>query len=94
MDMRYFSRLGFRKNLSLIESEVTFVKDMLYAGLGLVSAAVAAFFMYSYIVVAKGEAPKTMNFVIAIIFAIIALVCGVLFMSGRVNKNEEIHITE
>lgn len=92
--MRYFSRLGFRKNLSLIESEVTFVKDMLYAGLGLVSAAVAAFFMYSYIVVAKGEAPKTMNFVIAIIFAIIALVCGVLFMSGRVNKNEEIHITE
>ena len=67
---------------------------MLYAGLGLVSAAVAAFFMYSYIVVPRGETPKTINFIIAIVFAILALVCGALFMSGRVNKNEEIHITE
>ena len=67
---------------------------MLYAGLGLLSAIVAAFFMYSYIVVPRGEAPKTINFIIAIVFAILALVCGALFMSSRVNKNEEIHITE
>lgn len=67
---------------------------MLYALLGLVSAAVAAFFMYSYLAVARGETPNTTNFIIAIVFAILALVFGVLFMSGRVNKNEEIHITE
>ncbi len=32
--------------------------------------------------------------IIAIISAIVALVCGALFMSSRVNKTEEIHITE
>jgi uncharacterized protein YacL len=73
--------------------EVIFVKDLLYAVLGLISAALAAFFMYSYIGQKAAEASST-SFIIAIVFAVLALVFGVLFMSGRVNKQEEIHITE
>lgn len=33
-------------------------------------------------------------FVLAILFLIATLVFGGLFLSGRVNKNEDIHITE
>lgn len=69
------------------------MKDLLYAGLGLLSAAVAAYFMYSYISQKASEATST-PFIIAIVFAVLALVCGALFLSGRVNKQEEIHITE
>lgn len=69
------------------------MKDLLYAGLGLLSAAVAAYFMWSYISQKASEATST-PFIIAIVFAVLALVCGALFLSGRVNKQEEIHITE
>jgi CDP-diglyceride synthetase len=69
------------------------MKDLLYAVLGLLSAAVAAYFMYSYISQKANVATST-PFIIAIVFAVLALVFGVLFMSGRVNKQEEIHITE
>ena len=35
-----------------------------------------------------------MWFISAIVFLILTLVFGALFLSGRVNKTEEIHITE
>ena len=73
--------------------EVIFVKDLLYAGLGLLSAAGAAYFMYSYISQKASEATST-SFIIALVFAILALVFGTLFFLGKVNKQEEIHITE
>lgn len=76
-----------------IKAEVIFVKDMLYAVLGLLSAAVAAYFMYSYISQKASEATST-SFIIAIIFAIAAIALGTLFVLGKVNKQEEIHITE
>lgn len=69
------------------------MKDMLYAVLGLLSAAVAAYFMYSYISQKASEATST-PFIIAIIFAIAAIALGTLFFLGKVNKQEEIHITE
>lgn len=69
------------------------MKDLLYAGGGLVSAAIAAYFMYSYVSQLRNEATYT-SAVIAIVFAILAITLGTLFMLGKVNKKEEIHITE
>ncbi len=70
------------------------MRDMLFAVLGLISAAVAAYFMYSYMH-NQGRAEASMTpFIIAVIFALLALICGGLFLSNRVNRQEEIHITE
>lgn len=71
-------------------SEVIFVKDMLYAVLALISVLISAGSFYAYI---KGGG-NTLYFALAIIFVILTVVFGGLFLSGRVNKNEEIHITE
>jgi uncharacterized membrane protein len=69
---------------------VIFVKDMLYAVLALITALIAAFFFYRY--VASDE--NTMNIVIAVICVILTIVFGGLFLSGRVNRTDDIHITE
>ena len=66
------------------------MKDMLYAVLALITALIAAFFFYSYV---KSE-EYTLYIVIAIIAVILTIVFGGLFLSGRVNKTEDIHITE
>ena len=63
---------------------------MLYAVLALITALIAAFFFYSYV---KSE-EYTLYIVIAIIAVILTIVFGGLFLSGRVNKTEDIHITE
>lgn len=70
--------------------EVIFVKDMLYAVLALVSAVLAAFSFYRY----TSGPGETMWIAGAIIFILATVVLGGLFLSGRVNKNEDIHITE
>lgn len=75
------------------EAEVIFVKDMLYAGGGLLSVIVAAFFMWRYLSQSRSDVSNT-PFIIAIVFGVLALVCGAMFLAGRVNKQEEIHITE
>jgi intracellular septation protein A len=75
------------------EAEVIFMKDLLYAALGLLSAAAAAFFMYSGVSQKVAEKTNT-PFILFAIFGILTLVFGALFFSGRVNKQEEIHITE
>lgn len=69
------------------------MKDLLYAVLGLLSAAAGAYFMYSYISQKANDA-SSMPFILAIVFIILALVFGALFLFGKVNKQEEIHITE
>ncbi len=66
------------------------MKDLLYAVLALITALIAAFFFYSYV---KSE-EYTLYIVIAIIAVILTIVFGGLFLSGRVNKTEDIHITE
>lgn len=67
-----------------------FVKDMLYAVLALVSAVAAAFSFYKY---TSSDDDKV--FLVAAIVGVLAtIVLGGLFLSGRVNKNEDIHITE
>ena len=66
------------------------MKDMLYAVLALISAIVAALSIYKY----TNSADEKLYLVGFIVFLIGALLFGVLFMAGRVNKKEDIHITE
>ncbi len=69
---------------------------MLYAIVTLVAVIVAIWQFYAYlsqVVLTKGTESST-PLIIGVICAIIAIVFGGLFFSGRVNKTEEIHITE
>ena len=69
------------------------MRDLLYAVLALISIALAAFFFYQY--TRQGSADVGyFRFIVAAIFALLAIVFGGLFLSGRVNKTEDIHITE
>ena len=65
------------------------MKDLLFAGLALVSAVIAAFCFVSF---RGATANKTMLIVVAILFTLMALGFGAMFLAGRVNKNEDIHI--
>jgi CDP-diglyceride synthetase len=69
---------------------VIFVKDMLYALLALVSAVLSAVCFYVYL----NRTHETMYIVGAIVFIVLTVVLGGLFLSGRVNRKEDIHITE
>jgi Co/Zn/Cd efflux system component len=68
---------------------VIFVKDMLFAVLALVTAIVAIVSFLSY-----QRNANTMMFVISIICILATLGFGAMFLSGRVNKQDDIHITE
>jgi hypothetical protein len=69
------------------------MKDMLYAVLGLISAIVAVWQIIVYVGQKSSEVSST-HIIIAIVCGILAIVFGGLFLSGRVNKQEEIHITQ
>jgi hypothetical protein len=58
--------------------------------LALISLVIAAGSFYMYVT----HGGQTMFIVSCILFVILTLVLGGLFLSGRVNKDEEIHITE
>jgi hypothetical protein len=67
------------------------VKSSLSGLLAVVSLIIAAgsFYMYT-----RSNPPQTIYIVLTIIFAVLLIVFGGMFLSGRVNKTEEIHITE
>lgn len=67
------------------------MKDVLFALLAVVFAAVAAYFFYTF---QASEEAGTLYMVLGGLFVVLTVVCGVLFMSKRVNKSEDIHITE
>ena len=67
------------------------MKDMLYALLALITAILAAGSFYAY---TSGGGANTLYIVAAIVCAILTVILGGLFLSGRVNKKEDIHITE
>jgi hypothetical protein len=69
------------------------MKDMLYAVLGLISAIVAIWQVTVYLG-QKASAVSNTPIIIAVVCGIIAIVLGGLFLSGRINKQEEIHITQ
>jgi len=62
---------------------------MLYALLALVSLLITAGAFYQYV-----QSAQTLYIVVSIIFLIATVALGGLFLSGRVNKNDDIHITE
>lgn len=65
------------------------MKDMLYAVLALVAAVGAVFSWLRYTASAN-----TLFLVIFAVLVIATIALGALFLSGRVNKGEDIHITE
>ena len=67
------------------------MKGMLNGLLAVVSLAITAVCFYMY---TRSNPPQTIYIVLAIIFAILMVVFGGMFLSGRVNKTDDIHITE
>lgn len=65
------------------------MKDILYALLGLIAAGLAAYFLYSF-----QKQDSSTYLIMGIIFALLAVVFGGLFMFGRVNRHDDIHVTE
>jgi uncharacterized membrane protein len=45
------------------------------------------FYMYT-------SSANTLYFVVAVVFLILTLIFGGMFLAGRVNKTDDIHITE
>jgi len=67
------------------------VKGILNALLAIVCLAVAAWSFYTY----TNTVPQNnLYIIIAIVFGLLMVVFGGMFLSGRVNKTEDIHITE
>lgn len=62
----------------------------MYALLALVSLLVAAGSFYYFQVKDGG----TLFLVLGVVFALLTAVFGVIFLSGRINKTDDIHITE
>lgn len=54
-----------------------------------VGAILAIYEFYSFV---KIGSPT--NLILAIVAGVVALICGIIFGSGRVNKEEAIHITQ
>jgi hypothetical protein len=69
------------------------MKDMLSILGVLVFAALAVWQIWTYMG-QKGGAVSSIPLVLAIVAGVLAVVCGIFFMLGRVNKQEEIHITK
>ena len=67
------------------------MKDMLYALLALVCLIIAAFSFYEY---TSSTVENKMWLILAIVFILATVGLGGVFLSGRVNKKEDIHITE
>jgi hypothetical protein len=62
---------------------------MRYPLLFLVSLLITAGSFYQYV-----RSAAIVYFIVALLFLALTVVFGALFLSGRVNKTEDIHITE
>ncbi len=67
------------------------MRDLLFAILGLIAAALAVYFLYSF---QTGASADSNSLILGIICALVAVVFGGFFMFGRVNRHDDIHITE
>ena len=72
---------GFRRNRS----------HMLYA-LGAVISLIIA--VVSFVWMRGQSDPNNLLLVVGIVFGILTIVFGGLFLAGRINKTEDIHVTE
>ncbi|MBV9958474.1 MAG: hypothetical protein JO360_08640 [Acidobacteria bacterium] len=69
------------------------IKDILFVVLGLAAAAVAIHQIWTFLSLPGTDTGKG-HLWTAIAAAVVACIFGVLFLMGRVNKEEEIHITQ
>ncbi len=69
------------------------LKDILSLVIGL---AAAIFAIYEFVIFLRtpGAQSGTSHAILAGVGAVVAVICGVIFFAGRVNKEEEIHITQ
>ena len=65
------------------------MKDLLFAVLALISAVIAVVTFLNY-----QKSANTLMIVVAILGIIATLGFGAMFLAGRVNKQDDIHITE
>lgn len=65
------------------------MKDLLFAVLALVSAVVGGYFLYSF-----QKYDNSTSLIVGVIFILLAIVFGGLFMFGKINRHDDIHITE
>ena len=67
------------------------MKNLLYGLIALVSFVVAGYLFFAK----RGTADGSLTpLIIAIVLIVVGIIFGGLFLAGRVNKTEEIHITE
>ncbi len=67
------------------------VKGMLGGLLALICGILAGFCFWKY---GATTPPNTLYIIGTVVFGILFAVFGIMFLSGRVNKTEDIHITE
>jgi hypothetical protein len=67
------------------------VKGPLSGVIAVISLAIAAFCFYKF---QSTPNAGSMYMVGGILFALLMVAFGVMFLSGRVNKSDDIHITE
>ena len=68
------------------------MKDSLFAILALISAVVAGYFFYSF--QNQGSDGSSTSLIIGVLFALAAIGLGAFYMFNKVNRHEDIHITE
>ena len=88
------SRRNFRSFNLYSKTEVIFVGNLLYGLIALVSFGIAVWLFLKDRGVDKGPDASILPLVVAIILIVIGIIFGGLFLAGRVNKTEDIHITE
>lgn len=69
------------------------LKDILSLVIGL-AAAIFAIYEFVRFLKTPGAQSGTSYAIWAGAAAVVAVICGVIFFAGRVNKEEEIHITQ
>jgi uncharacterized membrane protein len=69
------------------------MKDMLSILVGLIAIGLAVWQLYVYMN-QKASDVSSSHLIFAIVAGVVAVICGIFFMLGRVNKQEEIHITK
>jgi lipopolysaccharide export system protein LptC len=69
------------------------MKNIAYLVLALIAAAIAAWRMWIF-ATAKTSAQQNSDLIISVVCILLAIVFAGLLLAGKVNKEEEIHITK
>ena len=69
------------------------LKDILSLVIGLAAAIFTIYEVYKFFST-PGAQSGTTDAILAGVGAVVAVICGVIFFASRVNKEEEIHITQ